>query len=103
MAVAPGVGIDAGGGVFAEAAREHPSALEAWVSARRDQSDLWLLVEPLSLTEERHRYEIVNRLHERFAGTDFTLHVLNPSTFDGLDVQTPVPSDARRLGLRPTA
>jgi hypothetical protein len=103
MAVAPRLNIDVVGKVFAEAAREHRVASEAWVSTRHDQFDLWLLVEPLTITEERQLYAIVDRLYEGFPGTDFTLHVLNPATFESLDARTAVPSDARRLGLRLTA
>ncbi len=101
MAVAPGVTIETVGRAFAEAAREQQPALEAWVSARHDQFDLWLLVESLTLAEERQLYGIVDRLYERFPGTDFTLHILNPATFEDLDAGTAVPSDARRLGLHP--
>ena len=103
MAVAPGVNIDIVGAVFAKAARDQQLAREAWVSARHDEFDLWLLTEPMTLAEERELYGIVDRLYERFPGTDFRLHILNPATFEHLDAANAVPHDARRLGLRPTA
>jgi hypothetical protein len=100
MEVAPNVSIDEVGQIFLESLSDVTNARDAWVSTDDEGFNLWLLVEPLELDEERALYALIDPLEQHFPGTGFTLHVLNPRTFDGRVPTNIIPAQARHLGAR---
>lgn len=76
---------------------------DAWVSTTPDCYDLWLLVQSIDLAAERDLYALVDRMHERFPSSRFSLHIHNPETFVNLVPESIVPAHARHVGLRASA
>src|SRR5689334_15212178 len=103
MEVAPRVSTEEVTEVFAEALRGISPARDAWVSAQYDTYDLWLLVDPIDMDEERDLYALEDSLYERFPSAGFFLHVLNPQMFADLRTETIVPAHAYHIGIRASA
>ncbi len=82
------------GRTFARAVEADPAAERLWASAQRDGFHLWLLVAPVEAAAERRLYALSGMLYERFPGTDFQLHVLNPRHYPhGAEKAVPAGAD----------
>ena len=103
MAVSSRISIDKVGNAFAASLRSIDAVVDAWVSSTDDGYDLWLQIAPPDLTAEREMYALVDVMYARFPSSRFMLHVLNPETIPNLVPLTIVPTQARRVGVRPSA
>ena len=98
MAITSGVTAQQMGRVLAEAVQDEPRVAEVWVTTWPDGVHLWLVSTPITLAELRSlcRYEDV--LYERFPGSAFEVHILNPRNYTK-DVHRVLPRDAERVVL----
>lgn len=98
MAETQGVSVESVRAAFATALRGVSAARDAWISAQEEGYDLWLLIEPTDMTQERQLYTVVDPLYDLFPTTGFMLHILNPSTFERLVPESIIPPSAVRVG-----
>jgi len=103
MTVARGISTKAVAEVFSGAVRGVASARDAWASVQDGTYDLWLLIEPMDMVEERDLYLLEDALYEHFPSVGFFLHVLNPQMFVDLRPETIVPSHAQHIRIRAPA
>src|SRR5215216_428747 len=98
MAIATGITAQHVGRTFADIVRSARQVSELWVSMRRGGFQLWLIVEPITLKDERHLHELADVLYERFPEGDFELHVVNPLRHTR-DVHEALPPGAEKIAL----
>jgi hypothetical protein len=99
MAVKKKVGALELGRDLAKIVKDEPLVKELWVSDNGCcKFHLWLIVEPLSLDEERDIFALVGPLWTQFPDVDFMVHPLNPNHFLG-DTHQVLPQSAKQLPL----
>ena len=87
MAIKDQVTVQDIGRSYAEAVRGQPTAKRLWVSTGPDYVALWLLTKPVDMDTRRRFFVPVADMYDRFPDAHMRFHVIDPSEYDGLDLE----------------
>ena len=71
-----------------------------WVGTHRDTVNFLALTEPIDADSERHLYDVLAQLYDRFPEAYIEVGVLNPNWYAEGDALSGLPANAEEIPLR---